>query len=390
MPVNKTNVNVEIDPALTELTEFKPERVDQVKTPASGAPILFMKSIDIEKAADTQATGCGCCPNCKCDHGNMSKAVNAQGGINEKPDIDLAEHILQELAQLMQAEAAEMAVGAWDEAGDVQFLSEIASLVSCFRNHEMWGDEDDGDNYGIGKSVDEHSLFCKDVDEVFIKAHRKFSTADRKKYAAAGHALPDGSYPIPDADALRRAAILARSGHGDVAAAKKLIARRAKELGVPNPLADNDNKTSKSVPTQMDGYGSGAGKPGQDRGAKPDIPSADDPETDESEGGEHEPTPPGDSNGTEVVSKAVEEATAPLKDELNLVKEQLAKLMNTPIPGGPALTAPPASRRIRDREELLAKAARSEHLAEVIPEQDMKQYYRTVAAEARAAAAAIN
>ena len=50
-------------------------------------------------------------------------------------------------------------------------------------------------------------------------------------------ALGDGSYPIENEEDLHNAAILARSGHGDVAAAKRLIARRAKELKVPNPLA---------------------------------------------------------------------------------------------------------------------------------------------------------
>jgi hypothetical protein len=75
---------------------------------------------------------------------------------------------------------------------------------------------------------------------VLGKKHREFSEEERREHAKAGNALPDGSYPIPDADALRRAAILARSGHGDVAAARKLIARRAKELGVANPLDEDD------------------------------------------------------------------------------------------------------------------------------------------------------
>ncbi len=75
---------------------------------------------------------------------------------------------------------------------------------------------------------------------VLGKKTREFSTDDRKRLADAGHALPDGSYPIPDEDALRRAAILARSGHGDVAAARKLIARRAEDLGVANPLDEDD------------------------------------------------------------------------------------------------------------------------------------------------------
>jgi len=58
------------------------------------------------------------------------------------------------------------------------------------------------------------------------------SQAERDKAHAAGNSLPDKSYPINDAKQLHAAAILAASGHGDVTAAKKLIRRRAKELGV--------------------------------------------------------------------------------------------------------------------------------------------------------------
>jgi hypothetical protein len=54
----------------------------------------------------------------------------------------------------------------------------------------------------------------------------------RKKAVGAGHALPNGSYPIEDKKHLHSAAVLAASGHGDAAAAKALIRKRARELGV--------------------------------------------------------------------------------------------------------------------------------------------------------------
>lgn len=83
--------------------------------------------------------------------------------------------------------------------------------------------------------------------DLLEKDHRDFSADRRKDLAGQGNALPDGSYPIPDADALRRAAILARSGHGNVSGARALIARRAKELGVSNPLSSDDSKKELSV-----------------------------------------------------------------------------------------------------------------------------------------------
>ncbi len=56
--------------------------------------------------------------------------------------------------------------------------------------------------------------------------------ADRDKAKDAGNSLPDGSYPINNAKQLHAAAVLAASKHGNWKAAKSLIRRRAKELGV--------------------------------------------------------------------------------------------------------------------------------------------------------------
>lgn len=74
------------------------------------------------------------------------------------------------------------------------------------------------------------------LGEVQKKFH---SAANRRKLAAQGKALSNDSYPIEDEEDLKSAAVLARSGHGDVDAAKRLIARRAKQLGTKNPLASS-------------------------------------------------------------------------------------------------------------------------------------------------------
>ena len=87
-------------------------------------------------------------------------------------------------------------------------------------------------------------------DEVALKAvmdaeapvyKRDIDTATRRRLAADGKALPNLSYPIENSGDLGNAATLARSGHGDVAAARRLIARRARELGVANPLDESDD-----------------------------------------------------------------------------------------------------------------------------------------------------
>lgn len=72
--------------------------------------------------------------------------------------------------------------------------------------------------------------------------------ADRMKAAKEGNALPDGSYPIRNAKELHAAAVLAASGHGDVTAAKALIRKRAKELGVDVTSLPGFGKTNASEP----------------------------------------------------------------------------------------------------------------------------------------------
>lgn len=81
-----------------------------------------------------------------------------------------------------------------------------------------------------------------------VRVQKKFHSAkNRRKLAGSGNALPDGSYPISDTEDLKNAAILAQSGHGDVSGAKRLIARRAKELGVSNPLDKKEDEVAKSA-----------------------------------------------------------------------------------------------------------------------------------------------
>ena len=76
---------------------------------------------------------------------------------------------------------------------------------------------------------------------------RNIDTATRRRLASEGKALPNLSYPIENAEDLGNAATLARSGHGDVGAARKLISRRAKELGVANPLDTDDTEKAEDV-----------------------------------------------------------------------------------------------------------------------------------------------
>lgn len=112
--------------------------------------------------------------------------------------------------------------------------------------------EDDSDGGQDGSDDEDQDDASKTAEPDAEK--KDYSAQERRDMAGQGHALDDGSYPIRNATDLHNAAVLARSGHGDVAGAKKLIARRAKDLGVANPMDDDAEKSvSLTVTSQLDG-----------------------------------------------------------------------------------------------------------------------------------------
>ena len=63
-------------------------------------------------------------------------------------------------------------------------------------------------------------------------AERKFSEQERARLAHEGKALPDGSYPTPDCDAVKRAhQSYGRAPDSHRAAVRALVNRRNRELG---------------------------------------------------------------------------------------------------------------------------------------------------------------
>jgi hypothetical protein len=99
------------------------------------------------------------------------------------------------------------------------------------------------------KIIEEHysDLAIKAIIEAESAVYKRdVNTAERRSLASSGRALPDGSYPIANAGDLHNAAHLAATGHGNAEAAKRLIARRAQELGVANPL-DEQTKAEETI-----------------------------------------------------------------------------------------------------------------------------------------------
>lgn len=323
-------------PKVTRLKNIQAERVDGVDGPANGFPVLMMK------------------------------AVNAQGGIDEKPDIAGAQGVIVDLFKLIASEAAEGATGAFSEIWDIQLLTEALCAMKCFLSMEQMGDEDDGETAykSLGLSKAQAESFAGYV------LKKKHSAENRRSLASEGKALPDGSYPIEDEEDLHNAAILARSGHGDVAAAKRLIAKRAKELGVANPLAASATKeltmpedTAGQVETPEDGVSKTT------ETSEPTEAPVDEPEIDS------------------AITAAIAKAVQPIEEANQELRDELAKLKATPIPGGPALTAPAGARAVAAKSEKLVKAAQYRRTAERVSDREIKKQYLAMAAALEAEAA---
>lgn len=321
---------------LTEIVAVDPKRIDRVKSPASGFPVLIMKS--------------------------AAKDVNSQGGIDEAPDIHGAESVLIELSKLIAAEAREMGTGQWDEIYDIQSLAEAACCIKWFLCREQMGAlEEDGEAVkDLAPDVDE-------LAQVFTWVFkRKISAAERKRLASEGHALPDGSYPIETTEDLHNAAILARSGHGDVAAAKRLIAKRAKELGVVNPLTDSASKASKKDDDEDESKNKTGGKKAGD--SKSNDDGDDDDKVEKSV--------------SRAVAEAVSKEVKPLQETIKGLESELAALKATPnMTGAPVITAAKATASMDKSSN--AEAARFERLSKSVSDRELARYYAERAKEAR-------
>lgn len=104
------------------------------------------------------------------------------------------------------------------------------------------------DNWGVAQEDHALNVMLESIDVInddemvmtadqLTQANRFFSARQRRRYASQGLALPDGSFPIPDRDALRRAIRSVGRG-GSYTRAKRHIIKRAKSMGATGMLPD--------------------------------------------------------------------------------------------------------------------------------------------------------
>lgn len=353
--------------------------------PAAGKPAAAKKGArdcpECDKSYDADHEG-STCENCGTKLPAATDAAKelvreilkaaTRGKVDEAPDIAGGTAVLGQIADLIIAEAQELKSGQAAEISDIQQLACAAELIWTWRTGE--------ESVAAGSVMPAtalmqsaaaetamtkyaRDLFGLEVDELTTDHYREiikqlvpklrdlakdrnYSAAERKEMAGDGRALPDGSYPINDEHDLNSAAILARSGHGDADAASKHIARRAKELGVANPLDDSAEKS-------------------QIAQEETDV----------------------DTVTQDGLSKAVEDAVtkalAASEERITALEAELAKVKALPVPGGPVMTRVQAP-KAEDGEDHAAKAVQYDTIAEQLADPVTADAYRKLAAQHRA------
>jgi hypothetical protein len=99
------------------------------------------------------------------------------------------------------------------------------------------------------------------------------------------------------------------------------------------------------------------------------------------------PDPVVEKSAAELVQEEVAKAVQPLNEVIKGLRDEMAALKSTPIPGGPVITSTTAPSEAR-QTEALAKAAYHERLAGQVNDRELARYHEEKAAEARQAAKA--
>ncbi|RCG19108.1 hypothetical protein DQ384_38170 [Sphaerisporangium album] len=285
----------------------------------------------------------------------LVKAIAADGTVDEQPDIEGAAQAIALIAGLIQAEAAELAAGCYDETYDISLLLRAVEALKVFLARERAGTGTtamsetagylslaagaDTTKGPAGESVPGAATLeglASQVAELGALVKRAYSKTQRDEAAGSGEALPDGSFPIKTREDLKNA-IGAVGRAKDPAAARRHIISRARALEAADLVPQDWTKA-----------------------AVPDTIKL--------------------SEIADLVRDAVAEATRPLEERAKTLEAELAKVKATPIPGGPVITRTAVTTPARG--EAADKAAYYRQQAGQVTDAQARAGYLKLAADA--------
>jgi hypothetical protein len=95
-----------------------------------------------------------------------------------------------------------------------------------------------------------------------------------------------------------------------------------------------------------------------------------------------------EKSAAELVQEEVAKAVSPLNEVIKGLRDEMAALKSTPIPGGPVVTVPGAQRDVNEKNRQSAEAARFRQLAKQVADPDLVRFYEVKADEAEKASRA--
>jgi hypothetical protein len=352
-----------VDVEITELVMIDAERVDGVASPASGIPILLMKSIaepePVAKDGDDAET-----PP-EFDREAARAAVKAIVGrkVDETPDIAGGNAVISQIADLIIAEAQELKAGNTGEIADIQQLACAAEMIWCWRT---------GEEAVASGSVQPATALMQSVkfdgtaDE--FAAYVKDAAAKADLSTASLNDLPDSAF-----------AYIEPGGTKD---SEGKTTPRSKRHFAIHDKAHADNAAARA-----------ASSPFGDK-AMPKIKAAqakfgeDTSKSQIAEGGTTVDTETQTGDLEKVVEAAVAKAVASQEERIKALGDELAKVKATPVPSGLVL-----SRNVQVKqpgtvvnEDYAAKAAYYREMAETVTDRVSADGYRKLARDAEAKA----
>lgn len=280
------------------------------------------------------------------DRGALFKAVNADGIVDESPDIEGGQQAIALIARLIGYEAQELEAGCLGETWDIQLLCDAIGALRCWLSGELAAAADETGVVMASAEGDEHEALTK----------AKLSTAELNDlpdsafaYIEPGHESEKANGKTPGK--YRHFAIHDKA-HADNAAAR--IAQGAKFGDKAKPKVEAAQR-----------------KFGEDTSSKSVA-----------EGGDGVQTDPGnDSALAKALETALTKALAPHEKLIKELGDRLAKVERAPVPGGPVMTAVRVQ-RTEGGEDLAAKAAHFRRKAELASDPADADGYRQLAREA--------
>ena len=300
---------------LTELEKIEPTRVDGVGTPANGFPILMMKSITVDPPAG---------PEVPKEKAAPTRPAGVLGKAKRKAALAVVEQIAA--GELAPVQLAKDAAG-YDESADIAGAFDVIARIGALICSEATA-------LGTGRMEEAYDICClmQAVDAMQTFLCREQSQDDGSG-TAAGVASADD----------------------DLGGGVSYLAQSAADEAAKSEAEPVGAEAKK-------GHGKHAGK----KTKKGAILTVSEPHESEA------PITP------DVIKQAVAEAVAASEDRLKAVEAELAKVLATPIPGGPHLVT--SQNRAPAQDPRLEKAARLRRIAAQTSDPDTKRSYLDLAA----------